>query len=282
VVAACTAVGVTLVSALCIVEVLGYSYKDFQLGRLMEEANAYAIGILVPAGGVGLLLIPKMRDDDDEFDIVDTTFENGMLFFSRRDSIHQRIKRILTHYRDQFDRDRDAAGRPELVIVSHSQGTMAAIEILNDEELSWLNNSFSSVSLVTMGSPLFHIYQHYFGHIYPALDQPYWVSLRRRIDRWTNICRIDDFVGTEILFAKNQANARSGVNQSSQIAPNQGVAGLGEARSQGAEINFSNQAVGPRGHTDYWSDLEVLALLRPILLGKSSSDSAGRSVGRAA
>ena len=273
VVAACTAVGVTLVSALFFMQLLSLSYSDYRLGKMMMESNKYAISVLVPAGGLVLLLIPKLRpaldmlldvvnhfyfrptemedalDDDDEFDIVDTTFEKGKLFFSRRDAIHQRIKRILTHYRDQFDAHPD--WRPDLAIVSHSQGTMAAIEILNDEELSWINNSFRSVSLVTMGSPLSHVYQHYFGHIYPSLDQPYWVSLRRRIDRWTNICRIDDFVGTDISFPKNQI--------------------IGEG-SQGAQIDFSNHAVGPRGHTNYWSDLEVLEVLRPLLLERSVSE----------
>ena len=286
VVAICTCAGVTLVSALCIIQLLGHSYLDFQFGRLMVEANKYAISVLVPAGGLVLLLLPKLRpaldmlldvvnhfyfrptqmadalDDDDEFDIVETTFENGKLFFSRRDAIHQRIKRILTHYRDQLDQN----SRPELVIVSHSQGTMAAIEILNDEELAWLNNSFSSVSLVTMGSPLSHIYQHYFGHIYPGLDQPYWVSLRRRIDRWTNICRIDDFVGTEVLFSKNQTATRIGI---AEISP------------KGSQPQFSNHAVGPRGHTNYWADLEVLTILRPILLG-NSADTLARDSGRKA
>ena len=298
VIAICTGIGVAIVSALCIVQLLGYSYKEFQFGMLLVEANKYAISVLVPASGLALLLIPKMRpafdmlldvvnhfyfratkmedalDDDDEFDIVETTFENGKLFFSRRDAIHLRIKRILTHYRDQLDRNQNS-NRPELVLVSHSQGTMAAIEILNDEELGWLNNSFSSVSLVTMGSPLSHIYQHYFGHIYPGLEQPFWVSLRRRIDRWTNICRIDDFVGTEILFPENQSTAYTGSANSERanFQSAQGSLGLGrstEGSVKGTQIEFSNLPVGPRGHTNYWADLEVLTILRPILLERSS------------
>ena len=312
VVAICTGIGVSLVSTLCIIQLLDHSYNDFLLGELMVEANKYAISVLVPAGGFVLVLLPKLRpaldmlldvvnhfyfrptqmedalDDDDEFDIVETTFENGKLFFSRRDAIHQRIKRILTHYRDQLDHDLKT--RPELVVVSHSQGTMAAIEILNDEELVWLNNSFSSVSLVTMGSPLSHIYQHYFGHIYPGLDKPYWVSLRRRIDRWTNICRVDDFVGTDILFDGNLSAPGADNSETEKTVFQIASRDLEQANNStsaenGAEKNtkskFSNHPVGPRGHTSYWSDLEVLNILRPILLG-SSTEAAASASGRKA
>jgi len=216
VVAACTAIGVSLVSALFVMHLLSLSYSDYQLGQMMMESNKYAISILVPAGGLILLLIPKLRPALDM------------------------LLDVVNHF--YF--------RPELAIVSHSQGTMVAVEILNDEELSWINNSFSSVSLVTMGSPLSHVYQHYFKHVYPPLDQPYWVSLRRRIDRWTNICRIDDFVGNDISFPKNQSTGEE---------------------AGGAQIDFSNHAVGVGGHTNYWSDLEVLEILRPLLLEVSQS-----------
>lgn len=275
VLAVCTGVGVTLVSVLCIIQLMGNSYIDFRFGRLMVEANKYAVSVLVPMGVLLLGFIPKLRpafdmlldvvnhfyfrptrmkdalDDDDEFDIRETTFENGALFFARRDAFHQRIKRILKHYRDEYDHN------PELIIVSHSQGTMVAIDILNDEELAWINHSFRSVSLVTMGSPLTHLYQHYFGHCYPPLDQPYWTSLKRRIANWTNIFRIDDFVGTEVNFPPNDASSIESSHLHQHPAP----------------IHFCNHPVGPRGHTNYWSDHEVLAELRNCLIDQSHSHS---------
>jgi hypothetical protein len=275
VLAVCTAIGVSIVSTLCVVEMLGFDYREFVLGRLMAEVNKYAVGVIVPLGGLLILLIPKLRpgfdmmldvvnhfyfratnvqdalDDDDEFDIAESTFENGTLFFSRRDGLHQRIKRILAHYRDEYTH------HPELIIVAHSQGTMIAIEALNDDDLSWLNNCFSSVTLVTMGSPLNHLYQHYFGHCYPALDQPFWSSIRRRLDSWVNVCRMDDFVGTQMdfptgdLYRRDQSFDQTSFNQTSF---NQTV--------------FSNHAVGARGHTNYWSDREVLAILRRELFSQ--------------
>ena len=127
---------------------------------------------------------------------------------------------------------------------------MVAIEVLNDEEVAWLNNSFSSVTLVTMGSPLKHMYQHYFGHCYPKLDQPFWSSLRRRIDRWVNICRVDDFVGVDLDF------------------PDQGAEQQGASAAIFTPTLYSNHAVGPRGHTSYWSDREVLRILSRHLFGQ--------------
>ena len=268
VLAICTAAGVAMVSALCVLQLMQEDYTKYWLGMLMVDVNRYAVSVLVPMGGLIVLLVPHLRpgfdmlldvvnhfyfrstkvqdalDDDDEFDIAETTFENGALFFSRRDSLHLRMKRILAYYRDS------CSHHPELIIISHSQGTMVAIEVLNDEEVAWLNNSFSSVTLVTMGSPLKHMYQHYFGHCYPKLDQPFWSSLRRRIDRWVNICRVDDFVGVDLDF------------------PDQGEKQQGASAAIFTPTLYSNHAVGPRGHTSYWSDREVLRILSRHLFGQ--------------
>ena len=276
VIAVCSAVGVLLVSSLCIIQMTNDSYTAYRIGRLMVEVNKYALSILVPMGGLTLIMIPKLRpafdmlldvinhfyfrhtdmddalQDDDEFDIAETTFENGTLFFARRDALHQRLKRILTHYREKYDH------HPELVIVSHSQGTMVAIEVLNDDELHWINNSFRTVSLVTMGSPISNLYQLYFGHFYPHLDQPFWSSLKLRLDNWTNYCRIDDFVGTVVEFPRTQ------------VSPNS----IGKIRA----TQYINQPVGPRGHTNYWSDQEVLKHLRAKLLEPSTENPSQRRV----
>ncbi|MDG1874897.1 MAG: hypothetical protein P8J27_13365 [Mariniblastus sp.] len=286
----CTAVGVFLVGSLCILQILGYAYTDYAIGRMLAEVNKYAVSVVVPMGGLMLLLIPHLRPafdivldvvnhfyfrptdmddalvDDDEFDISETTFENGKLFFSRRDALHLRIKRILAHYRDQYDH------QPELVIVSHSQGTMVAIEVLNDEEVCWVNNCFKSVSLITMGSPFSHLYQHYFGHYYPALDQPFWSSLRRRIDRWTNVCRIDDFVGTDVSFplSKSPAWESSAPNDLPNDAASRFQRPTKITEMVQSEIVYSNLAVGARGHLSYWSDCEVLDLLREALFEDDS------------
>jgi hypothetical protein len=140
------------------------------------------------------------------------------------------MKGILKYYREHLP------GNPTLTIVSHSQGTMIAIEVLNDEELDWINEKFRHVNMITMGSPFHHIYQKYFAHFYPPLDQPKWALLRRRVGRWLNIFRIDDFVGTHIEFPKSPATD--------------------------AFFRCSNHAVERRGHLQYWSDRQVLQVIR--------------------
>ena len=266
--AICTIVGVSMVLMLCSMNVLKIGYLDTPFGMALVEVNKYAVMLMVPLGGLALFLLPYLRpgfdilldvvnhfyfratqlkdalDDDDEFDIKETTFSSGSLFFSRRDMIHCRIKKILVYYRERLRH------RPELIIVSHSQGTMVAVEILNDPEMAWLNASFSKTSLVTMGSPLTHLYQHYFGHLYPSLNEPFWDDLNQRVDRWMNLFRIDDFVGQEVDFPMQPANktTQSWMTNFGASMP-----------------DSSSHPLGRHGHTNYWDDEAALKVLRQEL-----------------
>jgi len=261
----CATIGVALIAILSVQQVRGVRYEEFAAGRMLFEANHYAVGILVPMiAPVCLLmftLFPRVRPvldivldvinhfhfrrttiedtiDNDEFDIRETTFENGTKYFARRDAIHARIKNALAFFRDHTE------GRPTLTLISHSQGTMIAIEVLNDPELAWLSSNFSQIRLVTMGSPFTHLYQFYFSHLYPPLDTEHWQEFRGRVKRWINICRRDDFVGTRIDFP------------TSTMVPG---------------LEYSNHSVGARGHMNYWSDVEVLDILQRELLDDGSA-----------
>ena len=274
----CTGMGVALVSSLWLLNTFGseHEFAQTKLAETLATVNGYAISIAVPLGGLFVFFLTHLRpgfdmlldvinhfyfrptnvvdilDDDDEFDIAETTFENGQLFFSRREALHDRLRRILSHYRDKYDH------QPELVIVSHSQGTMAAIETLNDKDLDWLNNSFRSVTLVTMGSPFSHLYQHYFAHFYPALDEPFWGYLNQRVDRWVNIFRVDDYVGNEINFPSPIRIASQPHTTATQTCATQ--------------IEYKNIPVGARGHVNYWADREVLENLRRELSWEAKTD----------
>lgn len=256
-------VGIGLVVFLGVMRWYGIPYEDTQVGFYLTEANKYAVGMLFPTAFLTFLILPHLQpvfdivldvvnhfnfrdteisdvlNDEDEFDIDETTFDSGSLFFYRRDAIHVRFKMALAHYRDEIE------NRADLTIISHSQGTMIAIEALNDPELIWLKNSFKSITLVTMGSPFTHLYQHYFHHFYPPLDHHHWKPICDRIDRWINVYRADDFVGTHIDFPTNKTVPAPGLSRGS----------------------FSNFKVGMRGHMNYWADAEVLGILREELMG---------------
>lgn len=261
-------VGVLLVAFLGFLHIQGVNYPDTYIGYAMAEANKYAVGMLLPSAFLTFLVLPHLQpvfdiildvvnhfnfrdtqiddvlNDEDEFDINESTFDSGRLFFFRRDAIHVRFKTALAHYRDEI------ANRPDLTIISHSQGTMIAIEVLNDPELLWMKNKFRSIKLVTMGSPFSHLYQHYFHHFYPPLDSKYWELLSERVDRWINVYRIDDFVGTRIDFPTDKSLPTS----------------------EHPHGQFSNFQVGPRGHMNYWADSDVLRILRSELMDEADSD----------
>ena len=276
----CTAAGVVLVSSIWLMNTFAdQGQGSHQLSGLADSlamVNGYAISVMVPLAGLFVFFLTHLRpgfdmildvvnhfyfratnvsdvlDDDDEFDIAETTFENGKLFFSRREALHDRLRRILAHYRNKYNH------QPELVVISHSQGTMAAIETLNDKDLDWLNNSFRTVTLVTLGSPFSHLYQHYFAHLYPALDEPFWVYLNQRVDRWVNIFRVDDYVGNEINFPAPIRIEPQPYRAETQAFSNQ--------------TEYQNIPVGPRGHINYWADREVLQHLRRELFDQDQAD----------
>ena len=147
-----------------------------------------------------------------------------------------------------------------------------------------------------MGSPLSNLYQHYFGHVYPALDKPYWATLRSRVDRWANIFRIDDPVGTEIDFepilrykcrpaagegAQVQGGSDTNGQWSEETAPSTqfGENPDGTCDVAKPKIQVSNHPVGCRGHVNYWTDREVLNIVHDIVL---EPESHSKATGRAA
>ncbi len=254
-----TLVSVTAVMILILAfstqEFVGYNLEGSWVFETLIEANKYAAGFIFPIAGMVAISLHYMRPGldimldvvnhfyfrsptrhdrvqsmDEDYDIDEVTFNGGAYYFSRRDAIHRRMKRILNYYRDYLP------GNPSLTIVSHSQGSLIAIEVLNDEELGWINDKFRRVNLITMGSPFHHIYQKYFSHFYPPLDHPDWERLRQRVRCWLNIFRIDDFVGTEIDFPESLPQAGNGF--------------------------YTNHPVQRRGHMLYWSDRQVLKVIR--------------------
>lgn len=127
-----------------------------------------------------------------------------------------------------------AAENPdEIVIIAHSQGTVVAVEALRDGSFDEFLSTATQkkLSLVTMGSPVGHIYSHYFPTRFGLIDH-----MKGKISGWTNIYRVDDFVGTDI-------------------------------GDKGGDWPV-NRPVGPKGHTGYWSDDQVRSILEETVLSE--------------
>jgi hypothetical protein len=140
-------------------------------------------------------------------------------------AIRQRFRSVLQYVLEH--------GVSQILVVSHSQGTVIALD-----ELAHMDAALSKrmgtmrVRLVTMGSPISHLYQHYFPSTYPDWSSDTWQSLFSRLESWTNIFRRDDFVGTRI-----------------RIDPKE-------------RVEIDNQAIGLGGHSNYWTDARVVRELR--------------------
>lgn len=133
------------------------------------------------------------------------------LNYPYRYAIDGRFVGVLEHTVNAFDPD-------HITIVSHSQGTVIATQMLSSNAKAKALLKNRSVTLITMGSPVTHIYQRYFPKMF-------------KVDRssisatWVNIFRQDDFVGTTI---------------------------------EGQLIHDKrNLSVSPGGHTGYFTDHEV-------------------------
>lgn len=114
-------------------------------------------------------------------------------YYPVRRRIEQRFSDIVEHLLSPGD-------KPHLVIIAHSQGTMITFDKLREKE--WLDKVLeqtASLTILTFGSPLTHVYQTYFTRDYPLLGTTRLteVAADPRV-RWVNAYRIDDYVGTYI------------------------------------------------------------------------------------
>lgn len=158
-----------------------------------------------------------------------------------RDRIRDRLSVLVaTLVRDE---------RPgELVLLSHSQGTVIAIDVLRRDGPAWLRamGAGGRIKLVTMGAPYTHLYNRYFPTSFPAHRQRAHLGPAAQggvLSVWVNFLRVDDFVGTHVDAARNLP---AGADPPLHFWPR--------------EI-----AVPARGHTGYWIDEDVAPHLAAFL-----------------
>lgn len=151
------------------------------------------------------------------------------------DRLEQLMNRLIRHEKPV-----------SIVVMSHSQGTVIAMDAISRHGGNWRGATGAPVtlSLVTMGSPYTHVYNSYFPLAFPPPAQRGDLRPLMQgglLDGWTNIFRTDDFVGTHIDTTRQQG------------APDAGTGWPVE------------QPVRPGGHTHYWTDRKVIPKLRAAL-----------------
>ena len=156
-----------------------------------------------------------------------------------RERIHSRMQVLMeTLIRDEVPE--------EIIIVSHSQGTMIALDVIEARGKHWLGSlpPGGRLKLVTMGSPYIHLYNSYFPSLFADLarrPQLQKVTAGGLLTEWVNIFRVDDFVGTHIDTSRNEGQPNDGTGWPQEVP------------------------VPPNGHTNYWADVKVMPPLLRVL-----------------
>lgn len=149
--------------------------------------------------------------------------------YPRRERIQARLHNLMHDViaRQGFDR---------LVFVTHSQGSVIMHDYLRDRRNAPTLSGFSRIDVVTLASPLTHLYQHYFAAYASASADAN--DVHPRLATWTNMWRVDDPLGNRVDIVN------------------------------GGFID--NRQLGPGGHVDYWKESEVcsaiMRLIDPALL----------------
>jgi len=130
----------------------------------------------------------------------------------------------------------------EVVIISHSQGTVISVEALRGGRLRAQMQAAGlkpiNIGLVTMGSPTSHLYGFYFSKEFCLKSTRPSHDVQDGISSWLNIYRLDDFVGMEV-----------------------------EGPTPGFPIN---EWVPALGHTNYWTDDCVIRHLKKYTFSEFS------------
>jgi hypothetical protein len=140
-----------------------------------------------------------------------------------RNRIRSRLRLLVNDLIETEEPDR-------IDFVCHSQGTVITIEELRNPDSGAIWGAGRDMRLTTMGSPWRHLYHSYFPHAFDGFAGPI-----PGLAQWTNIFRIDDFIGTHV-----------------------GV-------TTGDGVRRDEVPVPKGGHTNYWRDRNVRAILQERL-----------------
>jgi hypothetical protein len=120
----------------------------------------------------------------------------GLRTKTARYPIRRRIAKRLRRVADLVFSESPAP--THLLVVAHSQGTIIVLEDFRKDYWKGRLAPLQNLTLLTFGSPLTHLYEKYFPLSYGDPTHDRWRNLRKRIQKWVNVYRLDDYVGTAI------------------------------------------------------------------------------------
>ncbi len=144
-----------------------------------------------------------------------------------RDEEHPRRLRILERLDLLMKEIVSREQCQRLVLIGHSQGSVILYDYLRSKWDDITLASIERIDIVTLGSPLGHIYQAYF----PDYEEPvtHAGALNKKLRSWTNLWRADDPIGHHLDIIR------------------------------GGFID--NIALPAGGHVDYWKDEHVCRVI---------------------
>jgi hypothetical protein len=145
--------------------------------------------------------------------------------YPRRTRIKRRLDQVMSRLLDgdrTFDR---------LVFLAHSQGTVIVHDYLRASAADDRLTRVGEIHVLTLASPITHLYQHYFEDYDAAGHGPSW--LPGNVASWSNLWRIDDPIAGAVHVPGPPEVAN-------------GILGLG-------------------GHSDYWREPTVLDIVTKLI-----------------
>lgn len=220
---------------------IGRTLAEFEPFGTIETAGAALIGMAVFffvlrrvldwSGSIihiGRDLVDHQYDPDPRslaMRLVPAAKQSKPRKYMRRQRIQKRLEALI----DEVIASQNA---DNVVFLAHSQGTVILHDYLLDHD-NLVGRTHSArkslydakrIDVVTIGSPLTHIYRHYFqDYDQPLASGASTTPLIGRVGSWTNMWRVDDPIGQDVRLAASS-------------------------------MAIDNRGLGPGGHTYYWRE----------------------------